>query len=261
MRRSISLNQVDVVHIPGSVTARADTTEHLVDTCQQYLDEVKDGGENRPAAASAPPRRSESLQPSEMASADDIVVDGVDFVSARNSSPYGTLPKVMKKNISRQIVPAMKRMFEKKARSVEPTEVRLRIQTAATPTKVRRSLSPAVIGGGGGAASPSMVSTEQKDETATEESGKSDGTESVSSFVALNVDDKDREAKVREGSDGTAEASVTAADDDEDASSWSVCSSERRNSTGGGSTAGGAKKGFVNKCVSKVKNIINKGDE
>ena len=185
-----------------------------------------------------------------MDSADDIVVDNVEFVSRRNSSSYGTLPKVMRKNISRQIVPAMKKMFEKKARSVEPSgsEIRLKIQTA-TPSRVRRSLSPAVT-------SPEP----RKDEATTEESG----TESVSSFVAVSVDrtSEDKSAKC-EAAKSPSVAAQESEDPDDDASSWSACSLERRNSSAAdSSTAGGSvKKGFVNKYVSKVKNIIHSKGE
>ena len=87
MRRSLSLNQVDVVQIPGSVTVKADTTEHLVDACQQYLDRMAEEPRSSP--------------PKGMEAADEIVVDGVDVVTVgeRANSGYGTHPRAMKKNI------------------------------------------------------------------------------------------------------------------------------------------------------------------
>jgi hypothetical protein len=243
MRRSLSLNQVDVIHIPGSVTTRADTTEHLVDSCQQYLDENK-----KPATSGVV---------SEVDSADAIVVDRVDFVSGdhNGSSPYGTLPKVMKKNISRSLVPAMKRMFEKKASSVEPSssDIRLRIPTS-TPSRVRRSLSPALATT---ATSPKPTKKENVTDVVGEsDSGsKSDGTESVSSFVALSVEEGGGGGQKKQERKDSASTNRSDWDDDFGEGSSSLCSSSTLERSGSVS-----KKGFVNKCMSKVKNMMNKGE-
>ena len=218
MRRSLSLNQVDVVQIPGSVTVKADTTEHLVDACQQYLDQMAE--EPRP-----PPKGMEA--------ADEIVVDGVDVVTVggekASSGGYGTHPRAMKKNISRTWVPAMKRMFERRAGSVEHplSEIRLRIQM--TPQRTRRSASPAVA-----VATPQPQPREEED-CGGEDSAKSEGTESVSSFVALSVDNS-RSLHSAEN-DGTTPTNTTDGDEEDD---------ERAKN-----------KGFLNKCMVRVKRAMS----
>ena len=214
MRRSMSLNQVDVVQIPGSVTVKADTTEHLVDACQQYLDQMAE--DRKP--------------PKGMEAADEIVVEGVDVVNVSN---YGTHPRTMKKNISRTWVPAMKRMFEKRAGSVEQplSEIRLRIQM--TPQRTRRSASPAVA-----VVEPQLKPREEVveprlkpgDEDCGDSSAKSDGTESVSSFVALSVDNS---RSLHSEKDGT----TTNTDEDD----------EERSKN----------KGFLNKCMVRVKRAMS----
>ena len=212
MRRSLSLNQVDVVQIPGSVTVKADTTEHLVDACQQYLDQM--------AEEPRSPQRG-------MEAADEIVVDGVDVVTVgekAKSGDYGTHPRAMKKNISRTWVPTMKRMFEKRAGSVEQplSEIRLRIQM--TPQRTRRSASPAVA-----------MPPPREGEDCGEDSAKSDGTESVSSFVALSVDNS-RSLHSAEN-DGTTPTNTTDGDEEDD---------ERAKN-----------KGFLNKCMVRVKRAMS----
>ena len=209
MRRSLSLNHVDVVQIPGSVTVRADTTEHLVDACQQYLDRNVEARPDRPP-------------PSTPDAADEIVVDKVDVVTV--GSNYGTHPRVMKKNVSRTWVPAMKRMFEKRAGSAEPSEIRLRVQL--TPQRTRRSASPAV------AVTAAPGSPGQGEEAAAAgDSAKSDGTESVSSFVALSVENT-------RSLHSPAENDAATDDGDED--------DERARN-----------KGFLNKCMVRVKRAMS----
>merc|ERR1719288_115326 len=82
MRRSVSLNHVDVVQIPGSVTVRADTTEHLVDACQQYLDRNGEGRHDRDRPPRSPPAEIDDA-------ADEIVVDKVDVVTVGNDGGGG----------------------------------------------------------------------------------------------------------------------------------------------------------------------------
>ena len=234
MRRSLSLNQVDVVQIPGSVTVKADTTEHLVDACQQYLDQMAEGLPHRDESPRSPSKGTEA--------ADEIVVDGVDVVTVGNagsssSSSYGTHPRAMKKNISRTWVPAMKRMFEKRAGSVEPlSEIRLRIQM--TPQRTRRSASPAVAMAA--APAPPQSQYKPREEEDSGDSAKSDGTESVSSFVALSVDNNRSSHSHSADNDGTATAAaVSDGDGDED-------DEERAKN-----------KGFLNKCMVRVKRAMS----
>ena len=168
-----------------------------------------------------------------MEAADEIVVDGVDVVTVGNASSrnFGTHPRVMKKNISRTWVPAMKRMFEKRAGSVEPlSEIRLRIQM--TPQRTRRSASPAVA-----VATPQLKPREKEDESGGDSSAKSDGTESVSSFVALSVDN-DRGLNSPE-SDATLTTTTVDGGEDED-------DDERSKN-----------KGFLNKCMVRVKRAMS----
>ena len=220
MRRSVSLNQVDVVQIPGSFTVKADTTEHLVDACQQYLDQMAEGPADRSS-------------PKGIEAADEIVVDGVDVVTIgdASSSSYGTQPRVTKKNISRTWVPAMKRMFERRAGSVEPSsEIRLRIQM--TPQRTRRSASPAAA-----PASQQSQLLKPRDEDGSGDSAKSDGTESVSSFVALSVDNNRSLHSAENDRTSATTTFVGDGDDDDD---------ERAKN-----------KGFLNKCMVRVKRAMS----
>lgn len=216
MRRSISLNQADFLE--QRLRERAEEEEAIkavedsvLDSCTQYLEE----------------------------NPDEIVVQDQPAEnpdSKTTATTYGTLPKVMRKNISRSLVPKMRRMFEK-ARSCDPPElptIRIRIQTDSHPHPGHRSLSPPALEDHGG----SGISV------------KSDGTESVSSFVAVSTED------------GLEESSSLVDDEDSSVVSQSRdksnCSGLSNSDNSGTANINNnpAKKGFVNKCVKKVKNIM-----
>ena len=150
-----------------------------------------------------------------------------------NDNNTGTLPKAMKKNISRSLVPRMRRMFER-ARSCEPSDLQqassVRLIRDSKRSNSKRSLTPNTFLPL--SPSSSVVSAELEQQ-------KSDGTESVSSFVAL-----DGPTTLESNSESETENSNPNLQAKEDKNKNTRKSTDNNNS-------------FVNKCVSKVKNIIH----
>lgn len=135
--------------------------------------------------------------------------------SFKEIASYGTLPKAMRKNISRSLVPKMRRMFER-ARSCEPgdmPQLRIHVHSDCPPR------------------APSSVT--------------SDGTESVSSFVVVSS-----------SSNPSSSLSEESPKPESAASSQSSKDLNERERSGSPS-----KRGFVNKCMSKVKSIISGPDD
>ena len=222
MRRSISLNQVDVIERIFEEEAEIEQVAIeavKVESCAQYLEEHPDE-----ILVQDPGNGDESEE----------------VVKISGTSPnYGTLPKAMRKNISRSLVPKMRRMFEK-ARSCDPPDlpqIRIRIQTDSHPGH-HRSLSPPTL----------------EDQCAG--SVKSDGTESVSSFVAVSTE----EGAGQEDVSLEESSSILSQSQDKSNSSGLSDSSTTAASALDHSSAANSgvttKKGFVNKCVKKVKNIM-----
>ena len=192
-------------------------TDLLIDSCEEYLrnQEVQELGKE------GEERSIQTLEDNKE--------------KAVNSPRYGTLPKSMKKNISRSLVPRMRRMFER-ARSCEPSDlVPAKSESLVVKNRSRkRSLTPNTFIA---PTNPSASATSSSSMLEGSEAKSSDGTESVSSFVALP-------------SDMTGEGSITSEDKDP----LPTCTKEspqQKKSTG---LEGGGS--FMNKCVSKVKNII-----
>ena len=217
MRRSISLNQIDVVQEQLRKEREEEEAlkalpevlpvDSLLNTCEQYL-------EDQPRHAMLTKAMSE-VRTTAADEDDDLLAE-----SKENSPSYGTLPKVMRKNISRSLVPRMRKMFER-ARSLDPPDLpQIRIKVHTEP---HRSMPP-------------VVGTSSSDRGEQEQSS---GTESVSSFVAVSTED---------GLDERAEAD----DNGEEEKSLSVTSDGASASF----SPGAQKKGFVNKYVKKVKNIM-----
>ena len=176
-------------------------TDLLVESCAKYLDENQ--------AKSNPENINSDM-------ADKPSVNKI----SRLNPLYGTLPKVIRKNISRSLVPKMRRMFER-ARSLEPPElpqVKINLHTDA---KKKRSVSPNIKLFK--ASSLSSLSSTDK---------KSEETESVSSFVTL--------------SKGATDISSSVCSDAEN--DFPAEKNRKRNSDG--------KEGFLNKYVKKVQNIM-----
>ncbi len=187
-----------------------------------------------------------------------------------SSSNYGTLPKAMKKNISRSLVPQLRRMFER-ARSCEPEVLSPPSPTTAGPTPAvrhkRRAQPPSSLAlrhrrpslsrdpvctspsatsatedtGGEDADESSAAAATTCDSSSALTSPKSDGTESVSSFVAVSHLGSDE--------DGDNSEAVGSREEGEEG--------EKSGSSGKRSDGVSSPSGFVNKCVSKVKNIMH----
>merc|ERR1719208_642033 len=99
-----------------------------------------------------------------------------------------------------------------------------------TPQRMRRSASPAVA-----VATPKPQPQPREEEDCGEDSAKSEGTESVSSFVALSLDNS-RSLHSAEN-DGTTPTNTTDGDEEDD---------ERAKN-----------KGFLNKCMVRVKRAMS----
>lgn len=216
MRRSISLNQVDDVKnetykINKILSQGQDDSKaiQIVDSCQEYLIDNKEKQQSVPTIGLI-----EDVEPIE----DDPTTETLTDKSC-NNSPYGTLPKPMRKNISRSLVPKMRRMFEK-ARSCEPADSSFMPSTSRLSL---RSLSP----------KPSSTMTIETEDQ------KSDGTESASSFeVVSNVPPPTpTQATIEPNSQSTCAESKSKGPN--------VNPRVRK------------RKGFVNKCVTRLQNMIN----
>jgi len=175
-----------------------------------------------------------------MTSSDDVTTSSSmtsppPIVFSRGSG-YGSLPRrFQKKQVRSLIVPKMRRMFEK-SRSAEP-------EVAPHSRKIK-------------------ISLQQSDETGScdgDNNGKKgtirgDGTESVSSFVVVDQPHYPT---------APAAAAADDIDDDEEAvdntsvSEWSFSDEQQQTSDGNGSNGG--QRGFVNRCVSKVKSLVKQG--
>ena len=242
MRRSISLNLADAVNNTSSSSSdcainNQDKDERAVmRECQKYLEDnpTLQPDEEEDNEQSTPPPQVNVVAPTAVA-----------------DSPYGTLPRPVRKNVGRSLVPKMRKMFEK-ARSCEPGElpqIRIRLQTeppAAPPSATASMLSTPRLSlkslSLGKKKSPS------KEETKDEEDGESsDGTESVSSFVAVSSMEEEEGSPLSPA----AAAGAAAPQPPPSSSTASVASS----------SGGNRRRGFVNKCVMRLQNMMHVRDD
>ena len=247
MRRSISLQVIDIDEPstpdlePIVVEPAVDrVTEAVIENCAEFLEDHND-----PSAQTIPDLEASEAERSKKES-----------TGSREKTPneFGTLPKVMRKNISRSLVPKMRRMFER-AKSLEPStnvpSIRIKVHSTTEDhpshahllrslISLRRALS----------SSPDRVLSPESGISTAGVDSDEDGTESVSSFVALSND----------GSTTLSPGTSTVTSPSSSTSAVTLTSggfSRKDDSRASGS--GSLKKGFVNKCMSKVKNIMHSG--
>jgi hypothetical protein len=191
-------------------------------------DDVDDGdGDGETRTRSGP----ESPPPLSSSTLDVPVIRFQEVVSARGDPHLAaafssTLPRPLSRhrNISRSLVPKMRRMFEK-ARSADP-------DFSPPPSPLRLTVPAGTAGEDDSAVSPPRPAM----------MGHQDGTESArSSFVLLGPDGG--------GCGGRSESSL--ADSSLELSEGSPVLADRK----------GARSGFVNKCVTKVKSFMGKSQD
>ena len=196
--------------------------EALFGTCERYLKKNSVGSKSVESFPTEEKTEvSGEAEKSEVADADKVAEAKKSLTA---SASLGTLPKpkLSRKN-SRSFVPKMRRVFER-AKSLEPPEtMQIRFRVNMAPPPKRRAMTPPEIVGGNGS------------DESNRDSFKSDGTESVSSFVAVS--------------------NPSIEDEISSNSKLEMCTCpEYPESTSG---SGKAKKSFVHKCMSKVKNIFH----
>lgn len=208
IRKSISMDNV----------AAANTSKLIVDTCEKYLDEKSHKSADVAVAEEeecAVTAQYDKVTNSESDSKGEIMkFNEVERVQDGNfSSSYGTLPRSISRNrnISRSLVPKMRKFFEK-SRSCDPDLPQVKIS----------------------------LSTENQQHGSSNFRGTiADGTESArSSFVMLSPGEG---VNSRSPSGSTMTLSDGGSDDR--------------------SRLHGKNKGFVNKCVTKVRSFMGKSQE
>ena len=150
-----------------------------------------------------------------------------DFNSDTDS--FASLPArrpLPKKQVKSFIVPKMRRMFEK-SKSAEPEVTPVSPPPPGRKIKISVQTEPPPPAEGEGVKAP-----------------RGDGTESVSSFVVVSDQNKGLLA-LPANDQGDRSTSV---------SEWSYTGDEN-----GEEPPGGNQKGFVNRCVSKVRNLVKQG--
>ena len=206
MRKSISMDNMSVNN--------PDSAGKLINSCEQYLNEKTEESADRAAeeecavTAMLDKVMNPESNPKELGT-DTKFNEVATRVDGNFSASYGTLPRSISRsrNISRSIVPKMRKFFEK-SRSCDPElpQVKITIHNDPNNGNTRSSHSTA------------------------------DGTESArSSFVMLSPGDTSR---------SPTGSTITLSDG----------SDER-------SRLQGKNKGFVNKCVTKVRSFIGKSQE
>lgn len=206
MKKSVSLSNV------GLPSDTEDGADKLVASCAKYLDEnVSSAPVDVDAAIHAKEDEPQLINPFLESAKDEVPEeqnDGDDMYPT-------TLPR--SSSGRKGIVPRMRRMFDR-ARSCEPDlpQIRLRVQTEPNKGDMKQSLLF---------------------------NAKSDGTESVSSFVALSPQHERPSSPVPSGEEWS-----DSGDEDETGDSSVTSTTEKYLAQ---------RKGFVKKCVTKVKSLVN----
>jgi hypothetical protein len=204
---------------------------------EEDLEDVDDGdGDGEPRTTRTGP---ESSPPLLSSSAVEVPVIRFQEVVSARGDPHlaaafsSTLPRPLSRhrNISRSLVPKMRRMFEK-ARSADP-------DFSPPPSPLRLTVPAGSAGEDDSAVSPPPRPHHHSRPAMM---GHQDGTESArSSFVLLGPDGG--------GCGGRSESSL--ADSSLELSEGSPVLADRK----------GARSGFVNKCVTKVKSFMGKSQD
>jgi len=197
---------------------------------------------DHPSAATLKGRKISDAAPRSVDEDDDEAEQDVSSKAIGNAprrslgSGYASLPRrIHKKQVRSLIVPKMRRMFEK-SKSAEPESPRTTTRTSSTSSSSAQS-------------PPRRIKIVQ--EAANDVIGKNkaskrgDGTESVSSFVVL-----DQSYSAANNANDVTGTETIDKDDNTSTSEWSL-SDEQPSDNGG--------RGFVNRCVSKVKSLVKQG--
>jgi len=225
IRKSISMD-----NMTAWSAHNRDVSGKLVETCEEYLDEKNeavsaDHEKESAEFADTDTTTDETGNKSELC--ENHLANDAKFQEAlkivdengnrRQAANFSTLPRSFSrgKNISRSLVPKMRKLFEK-SRSCDPDLPQVKIRIQSEPNNGNGSPGARV----------------------------SDGTESArSSFVMLNPGDT-CEPESRDTSSISISGSTTTLDD-----------------VDGGMGRSGKQRGFVNKCVTKVKSFMGKSQE